>query len=713
MKPEKFAAFPVGFLMACLLSIGAMGSMITGLDLPVEDMESLYRAWTLCALAGCILFLFQKGWMAALIFTVAGLVWLGPEYTFTLPARALISRLSYIYNSAYGWGLLEFAGVEWQKVLLDLPLMVWGCLIALSAAGTVMQGRGLTLTVVLSLLPAAATIVVTNTVPDAPFLYILMLGMILLLLPATVRRHCPGQGAKLTVMTALPVAALLALLFHSYPQDTYVNRSEEYLNRVVSWWQSTASFSMDNTGLISQTPVGPNASATTNLSRVGPRNIWDYTVMEAEADFSDTIYLRGQDFDVYDGTSWTATADRMEPFGAENLSYKGTLTIRTPNTANVQYEPYYSNESHNLFGGRIPNEERAREYTYQVGSLLHTGFDVVTFDGADVVTDLDIADSDSYRSDGIDTDYYTDLPDGTRRWAEDYVAQIAEDNGLNSGVPLTTSAAVKFISDHVRSSALYDTNTPRMSREYADFVQWFLTESDTGYCVHFASATAVLLRAAGIPARYVTGYMFDTVKDATVEVTADQAHAWVEYYDGSRGAWIALESTPADLREEETAPSETEPERTEPEETEPAAASPTEDQEDQTRPGAPRPGQQEGPKIDLTWLWTALKWLLAPAVLWIAVLVQYIIRRNLRRKGRGPNARALALWQDVEGLCRITNQEPPGELEHLAQKAKFSQHTLTAEELKAFTAWLREERDTMKKKPWYIRFLCRYVLALW
>ena len=698
MKREKFATLPTALAMALVLSIGSMGSMITGLGLPVASMEPLYIAFGATALTGCVIFLFKKGWIAVVLLGCCGFAYLWQEHFLSLPIRALITRLSWLYDSAYGWGVLEFAGVNWREGTLELPLGFWGCLIALSAARSMMQGRWLGLTLLLSLLPVGSTVVVTNTVPEPFFLYILMLGVMLLLLTATVRRQNPAQGAVLTAMTALPIALLLALLFHSYPKDTYVNRSEEYLDRVVSWWQNTVTLSFDNTGLVDQVPATPNATATANLSRVGPRNNWGYTVMEAEADFSGTVYLRGQDFDSYDGTSWTATADREEVFGGVPVPYgswveDGEITLRTVIPSNVLYLPYYPVDEQPLDGGRMENTEDLREYSFGVRHPQHP----------------DITLTDPPFNAIINPGHYTNLPTDTRRWAVAYLQAHFGSDLLNSA---SDPERANAIADHVRGSAVYDTDTPRMSGDYEDFAQWFLEDSDTGYCVHFASAATVLLRAAGVPARYVTGYMFTAEAGETVEVTADQAHAWAEYYNESLNAWVVLEATPADLREEETAPTETVPTETEPEETEPPTEAPTEEA-DETRPHETRPEQEEEDKIDLTWLWTALKWLLLPVGLWLAVVLQYALRRSLRKAGRKPNARALAYWADVEKLCRFTKQTPPEALEFLAEKAKFSQHTLTAEELNTFRAWLTAERQKLKEKPWYVRFVYRYVLALW
>lgn len=697
MKPEKIRTFLVSLAMACLLSFGAMGAMISGLNLPVEDMVRLYLFWAAAALAGCILFSFKWGWIPALAGVTLGLCYLWRVHYLSLPLRALITRLSSIYDSAYHWGVWEFAGVFWRDIPLDLALGVIGCLIGLSAAATMMRNYGLILTLALTLLPLGSTVVVTNTPPDAPYVFMVVLGIIVLSLTATVRRHNPHQGARLAALTALPLAALLGALFAICPQDTYVNRSEEYLSSVVNWWQSATAFSFDSTGLIDQTPVTPNSSATANLSRVGPRNLWGYTVMEAEADYSGVVYLRGQDFDVYDGTSWSAATDRDEHFGGMpdigTWIYDGEISLRTASTANVLYLPYYPTQEQSLSGGQVENGGGLREYSFGVRHPQNQN--LVIHDGP--------------VNAGVNTGRYTNLPASTRRWAVEYLnAHFTTDFLQHS----TDAAIAHDIARYVRELVPYDTNTPRMSGEYDDFAQWFLEEAETGYCVHFATATAVLLRAAGIPARYVTGYMFESTANKTVEVTADQAHAWVEYYNEACGVWMVLEPTPPDLEDTETQPPETEPEETEPPTQTPTAPSDRpDDPADPDAPDGPQPGGEEKPAADLTWLWTALKWLLVPVVLWLAVVIQYRIRRGLRRHGRTPNARALTLWQQIELLCRVTRQTPPETLEDLAQKAKFSQHTLTAEELKAFTAWLQTERK--KPMPWYRRIVCKYVLAIW
>ncbi len=64
-----------------------------------------------------------------------------------------------------------------------------------------------------------------------------------------------------------------------------------------------------------------------------------------------------------------------------------------------------------------------------------------------------------------------------------------------------------------------------------------------GYCQQYASATAYLIRAAGIPARVAIGFDRGIQKDGYVSVTNKNAHAWVEVYFNGLG-WVPFDTTP-------------------------------------------------------------------------------------------------------------------------------------------------------------------------
>ncbi|MDT0277844.1 transglutaminase TgpA family protein [Blastococcus goldschmidtiae] len=74
----------------------------------------------------------------------------------------------------------------------------------------------------------------------------------------------------------------------------------------------------------------------------------------------------------------------------------------------------------------------------------------------------------------------------------------------------------------------------------------FLTER-RGYCEQYAGAMAVMVRAAGMPARVALGYTPGTVQDdGSRLITSDDAHAWVEVYFSGLG-WVPFDPTPIDV----------------------------------------------------------------------------------------------------------------------------------------------------------------------
>jgi transglutaminase-like putative cysteine protease len=101
-----------------------------------------------------------------------------------------------------------------------------------------------------------------------------------------------------------------------------------------------------------------------------------------------------------------------------------------------------------------------------------------------------------------------------------------------------------------------DLPAPPPGRDVADY---FLFELQRGYCDYFATAMVVLARAAGVPARLVTGYASGTYDptQARYVVTEADAHSWVEVYFPGYG-WIEFEPTsgrpPIERPEEVTPP---------------------------------------------------------------------------------------------------------------------------------------------------------------
>ena len=80
----------------------------------------------------------------------------------------------------------------------------------------------------------------------------------------------------------------------------------------------------------------------------------------------------------------------------------------------------------------------------------------------------------------------------------------------------------------------------------AHSVDEFLFDTRAGFCEHFASAFTFLMRAAGLPARVVTGYQGGDLNpyDRIVTVRQWDAHAWSEVFLRGRG-WVRVDPTAA------------------------------------------------------------------------------------------------------------------------------------------------------------------------
>lgn len=113
---------------------------------------------------------------------------------------------------------------------------------------------------------------------------------------------------------------------------------------------------------------------------------------------------------------------------------------------------------------------------------------------------------------------------------------------LTAGQPTAFDKAAAI--RHYLARYRYTLQAPPVPRG-ADAVDDFLFTSRQGSCEAFASAMVVLLRAAGVPARLVTGYTTGTYNFLTgyYEVYNSDAHAWVEVYL-PRAGWVEFEPTP-------------------------------------------------------------------------------------------------------------------------------------------------------------------------
>lgn len=100
-----------------------------------------------------------------------------------------------------------------------------------------------------------------------------------------------------------------------------------------------------------------------------------------------------------------------------------------------------------------------------------------------------------------------------------------------------------MINNYLKSRYKYDLKVD-MFPENVDTVDYFLFDIKKGYCEHFASSMAVMLRSLKIPTRLVTGYAPGVFNPLTgfYEVKVSDAHAWVEVFIKNYG-WVPFDPT--------------------------------------------------------------------------------------------------------------------------------------------------------------------------
>lgn len=253
----------------------------------------------------------------------------------------------------------------------------------------------------------------------------------------------------------------------------------------------------------------------------------------------------------------------------------------------------------------------------------------------------------------------------------------------------------------------YDLNAP-LCPEGENYLDHFLNESRRGWCMHYATVTALMLRCLGIPTRYVSGYVaHPTVRSPAAEVRDYDAHAWVEYYLDGIG-WLPLDLTPqagygsaaTEAQETETpSPSVTGSAVPSTEPTQAPTTSPTAEVTPSAAPTqAPQPGENTGEKPaenggpdPLILLWPAG----ALALSW-ALWSGYCRRR--RERLTQPDTNAAVLWAYALGeKLGPWGGQGSEERTALAQKARFSQHILTEEERQRALDLLLEEIQAISK----------------
>ncbi|MFO1196460.1 MAG: DUF3488 and transglutaminase-like domain-containing protein [Burkholderiaceae bacterium] len=309
---------------------------------------------------------------------------------------------------------------------------------------------------------------------------------------------------------ALPIAALLFVLFPRLPGPLWALPDDEHATR---------------TGLSESMTPG-------QISDLSQSDEIAFRVrFAAAAPPAERLYWRGPVFGRFDGSTWKALGRPAAPMPLPSVVGQQASLVRYE----VTLEP---NNRNWLFALDAP----VRIDDLPSGSALMMA-------DMQLIARERIADRLRYRLEST-TDYrfgMNETPASLRNW-------LALPDGFNPKAielarkwrdeePDAQRRVERVLQMFNRESFRYTMKPPLLGR---DTVDDFLFGTRAGFCEHYASAFAVLMRAMDVPSRIVTGYQggeANTVDDFWVVRQAD-AHAWAEVWLEGRG-WVRVDPTAA------------------------------------------------------------------------------------------------------------------------------------------------------------------------
>lgn len=272
----------------------------------------------------------------------------------------------------------------------------------------------------------------------------------------------------------------------------------------------------------------------------------DRIVMQVRA--NQPALWRGQAYDTFDGTRWTASDSATERVGQEfDQGFdvppppEGAASVPTQHVLQTFY--VRAAQPNIVFSAFEPERVFFPAANLEVDSSSSIRSPILLEDGLvySVVSNIPITTPGILRaspaawSDATLARYTQLPPDLPRR-----VVALAE--RIIRGAS-TTYDEVEAVQAWLRANTSYNLDIPA-DPPGVDAVDHFLFERRQGFCEHIASAMVVLLRAVGIPARFVTGFGPGERDPFTgyFAVRDSDAHAWVEvlYADV---AWVPYDPT--------------------------------------------------------------------------------------------------------------------------------------------------------------------------
>lgn len=237
------------------------------------------------------------------------------------------------------------------------------------------------------------------------------------------------------------------------------------------------------------------------------------------------MYWRGPVLWDFDGKTWSKNHD-LKPIKRHNeFSQQGTLS-----TYEIELEP------------------TGQKYMFALDYVLDTPSKTFLYSDSQLMSDRDLNQLSHYEVTSILKPYnpYEWLPQNRvqrlTQLPQGFNPQTIELMNSWKKQAITTEQLIAKALNWFATDEFYYSYTPPLLS--GNTVDQFLFGTKKGFCEHYASAFTVMMRAAGVPARVVTGYQGGIKNGEYLLIKQSDAHAWSEVWIKDKG-WLRVDPTAA------------------------------------------------------------------------------------------------------------------------------------------------------------------------
>lgn len=648
---------------------------------------------------------------------------------------------------------------------------------------SIIKARSVWLASVISICSFSISLIFIKNVPDLMPVCAFLVFFLSAILTTYIRKSS-SKRASYMLSLFLPLTLVFVITVNAvFPESTY-NRTS-IADMMYRFFSERLPITIKNGGTGSKSPVwdvsGYDLSTISDTTSGGDKANKSYdrinlsgalpsktgeTILKVYSTKQGTLLLRGFSLGIYTGSSWEQFDESIQkelrmfqivdttPFGGDEiyitpLSLPAFYAMTKENAerytvgvaeaaegGEIVYTPYYpmfinykdmayNSDSYVLYKNNslfMKNEKASysiNAYSYNdITHVLDNQSELyrrILENQPDTIRELEKAE-DAY-SKAVHR-YYTQINGKTRAFLEEYT----KDENFQQYTDLKD--LINAVSRFVKNSAEYNINTPQTPAG-EDYLEYFLTKSKQGYCMHFATEATLIFRMLGIPARYVTGFSINVAGEDVgewINATDKNAHAWPEIYIDNIG-WIPVDVTPNIYQNQSDTSGDSASRNT----SIPSATSQdTSSASSETSSSAGTSSISEDSSEDSSLPVPPVKekfgfigWVYPVVFVILALLIILLRRRYLleqRRKlfeQKNTNKAVIAAWNYIEKL-KAYGVNPDKTIYSIAQKAVFSRHTLTEEERKTVVGFAKEKAKELDKSLGFLkRLIYKYLKGLY